>query len=140
MRRESGLNTGLPSAAFPDVRRRGGALPSLGTTHRSLPFCASSYAGSETDMTIQRPSGLTAMAPMRFISQTSSWVIGRQAADSAEAAAKAGGDPSASTRIKVRSCDKRRGTSVIGFTPGVRRAPTGTGYGGSTPRSLPTVL
>ena len=139
MRRESGLNTGLPSAALPDVSRRGGTLPSLGTIHRSLPFCASSYAGSDTAITIQRPSGLTAMAPMRFISQTSSWVIGRPPADWAGAAAKADGDPSATSRNNDRNLEKQRWARTIGFTQDIGRAPTATGRG-RKPRSLPTVL
>ena len=46
----------------------------------------SSYAGSATGTTSQRPSGLTCGAPSRFMSQMSSWVGMRFGADEAKPA------------------------------------------------------
>ena len=50
----------------------GDALPSVGTSQRSLVWSRSSYAGSVTWTAAHLPSGLTTGAPSRFASQTSS--------------------------------------------------------------------
>src|SRR6266508_154895 len=75
MRRLSGLQSTPLSPALVFVRRRGSALPSLGTSQRSLTCSPSVYDGSVTLKTIQRPSGLMAGEPTRFMRKTSSWVI-----------------------------------------------------------------
>src|SRR6266850_915042 len=73
--RLSGLQSTPPSPPLVFVRRRGSALPSLGTSQRSLTCSPSVYDGSVTLKTIQRPSGLIAGELMRFMRKTSSWVI-----------------------------------------------------------------
>src|SRR5882762_8023855 len=75
IRRLSGLQSTPPSPALVFVRRRGSALPSLGTSQRSLTCSPSVYDGSVTLKTIQRPSGLMAGEPTRFMRKTSSWVM-----------------------------------------------------------------
>jgi hypothetical protein len=50
---------------------RGGWLPSDGTIHRSLDLVASSYDGSATLNTIQRPSGLASGPLTRVINHRS---------------------------------------------------------------------
>src|SRR5467141_2384823 len=75
MRRLSGLQSTPLSPPLVVVRRRGSALPSLGTTQRSPTCSPSVYDGSVTLKTIQRPSGLIAGDPTRFIRKTSSCVI-----------------------------------------------------------------
>ena len=69
-------------AGLSAVSLRGGRLPSEGTIHRSLDLASSSYDGSATPNTIHLPSGLTAGALTRVVSQTSSCVIGRGAGGS----------------------------------------------------------
>jgi Glycosyl transferase family 2 len=61
------------------VSLRGGVSPAVGTNQRSVTCAFSSYDGSSTANTAQRPSGLTAGAPTRFINHKSSWVIARAA-------------------------------------------------------------
>src|SRR5258705_10934427 len=75
MRRLSGLQSTPLSPALVFVSRRGSALPSLGTSQRSLTCSPSVYDGSVTLKTIQRPSGLMAGEPTRFMRKTSSWVL-----------------------------------------------------------------
>src|SRR5258705_6175432 len=75
IRRLSGLQSTPPSPALVFVRRRRSALPSLRTSQRSLTCSPSVYDGSVTLKTIQRPSGLIAGEPTRFMRKTSSWVI-----------------------------------------------------------------
>src|SRR5689334_25364254 len=60
IRRLSGLQSMPPSPLFVLVSRRGSALPSLGTSQRSLTWSPSVYDGSVTLNTTQRPSGLIA--------------------------------------------------------------------------------
>src|SRR6266576_1249863 len=75
IRRLSGLQSTPLSPPLVFVRRRGSALPSLGTSQRSLTCSPSVYDGSVTLNTIQRPSGLIAGDPTRFMRKTSSCVI-----------------------------------------------------------------
>ena len=74
MRRLSGLHTTLLSGRRVDVRRRLELRAAVSISHRSLSCALSSYEGSATATTIQRPSGLTCGAPTRFMSQMSSCV------------------------------------------------------------------
>src|SRR5260370_25090130 len=81
----SGAHVTSLSAAFEDVRRRGFALPSDGTSHRSETTSFSSYAGSVTEKTTDLPSGLGSGAPTRFIRKSVSCVIGFVCANAAVA-------------------------------------------------------
>src|SRR6266487_2456176 len=74
-RRLSGLQSTPPSPPFELVSRRGSALPSVGTSQRSLTCSPSVYDGSVTLNTIQRPSGLIAGELTRFMRKTSSCVM-----------------------------------------------------------------
>src|SRR2546425_2646394 len=71
----SALQSTPLSPPFVLVRRRGSALPSLGTSQRSPTCSPSVYDGSVTLNTIQRPSGLIAGELIRFMRKTSSCVI-----------------------------------------------------------------
>src|SRR5690349_14152637 len=77
MRRLSGLQATPLSGRRVEVRRRLRSRAAVSMSHRSLSVALSSYEGSTTEATIQRPSGLTCGALMRFMSQTSSWVGAR---------------------------------------------------------------
>src|SRR5580692_4913517 len=68
------------SGALVLVMRRGGLLPSTGTSHKSLTALSASYEGSNTAYTTHLPSGLTTGAPTRFIIHSASCVIGLVAA------------------------------------------------------------
>ena len=72
MRRLSGLQMTPLSGRRVEVSRRLECRAVVSMSHRSLSCALSSYAGSTTDTTIQRPSGLTWGAPTRFMSQMSS--------------------------------------------------------------------
>src|SRR5262245_48973878 len=76
MRWLSGLHAIPLSLAFVDVRRRGGAPPSDGTSHKSDVCSLSSYAGSMTENTTSFPSGETKGAPTLGISHNASCVTG----------------------------------------------------------------
>jgi hypothetical protein len=76
MRRLSGDHDGSLSPAFNAVILRGAALPSAGTSHRSVDCSFSSYDGSVTEKTTHLPSGLIAGAPTRFINHMVSCVSG----------------------------------------------------------------
>src|SRR5262245_52785907 len=76
MRRLSGLHTTLASAALVDVSLRAAVLPSAGTIQRSERCSFSLYAGSVTEKTTNRPSGLRDGDPTRGISQSASCVTG----------------------------------------------------------------
>ena len=65
MRVLSELQAGPLSDPLLDVRRRGGALPSPGTTHRSVTSFCGSYDGSDTLKTTHLPSGDGTGAPTR---------------------------------------------------------------------------
>jgi hypothetical protein len=86
MRRLSGLQTTPLSVRRVDVRRREEWRAVVSMSHRSLSCALSSYDGSTMETTSQRPSGLTCGAPMRFISQMSSWTGTRFGAASADGA------------------------------------------------------
>jgi len=73
----SGLHVAPASAPRLWVSRRGADDPSVITSHRSLDCSLGSYAGSVTENTTRVPSGLSTGPPTRFISHTSSCVIGR---------------------------------------------------------------
>src|SRR5437773_11165183 len=72
----SALQTTLLSPAFVEGRRRGCALPSEGTIHKSDICSFSSYAGSMTEKTTSLPSGESDGAPTRGINHSASWVTG----------------------------------------------------------------
>src|SRR5262245_29828461 len=76
MRLLSALQATPVSVALVDVRRRGAAAPSAGTSQRSAVWSLSSYAGCVTDTTTHLPSGLGTGAPTRGISQSASCVTG----------------------------------------------------------------
>src|SRR5688500_12168057 len=77
MRCPSGLQVAPLSPARVPVSFRGGWLPSVATSHRSLDCSVSVYEGSVTWTKAHLPSGLSAGAPSRFDNQTSSCVIAR---------------------------------------------------------------
>src|SRR6185369_10938336 len=76
IRRLSALHATPLSPPFVDVSRRGFALPSVGTIHRSDTWSFSSYAGSTRENTTHFPSGLGTGAPTRFIIHIVSCVNG----------------------------------------------------------------
>src|SRR4029077_14720831 len=76
MRLLSALQATPLSVAFVEVRRRGAALPSAGTSQRSAVWSLSSYAGWVTETPTHLPAGLSAGAPTRGISQSASCVTG----------------------------------------------------------------
>src|SRR5688572_15962163 len=77
MRSPSGLQAGPPSAPGFQVRRRGGALPSEGTSQRSLSPLFSSTEKRLIVKTTCLLSGESAGAPARSMAHRSSGVMGR---------------------------------------------------------------
>ena len=77
MRRLSGDHVTSLSADFENVICRGSALPSAGTSQRSLDASFSSYAGLLMLKTTHLPSGLGVGLPTRGISQRVSCVSAR---------------------------------------------------------------
>src|SRR4051812_17707211 len=88
MRRLSGLQTTPVSGRRVEGSRRVELRAVVSLSHRSESWVVSAYEGLMTETTIQRPSGLTRGAPTRFISQMSSCVGGRFAADAWDGAMK----------------------------------------------------
>src|SRR6185369_14502067 len=76
IRRLSGLHATPLSPPLVAVKRRGFALPSLGTIQRSETWSFSSYDGSTNENTTHFPSGLGTGAPTRFIIHIVSCVSG----------------------------------------------------------------
>src|SRR5215813_13178816 len=74
MRRLSALHATSLSVPLVDVSRRGGALPSEGTSQRSDTCSFESYAGSITEKATSRPSGEIDGTPTLGISHNASWV------------------------------------------------------------------
>ncbi len=128
MRLLSGDHDGSLSPAFIAVILRGLALPSEGTTQRSVTASFSLYEGSVTEKTTHLPSGLMEGAPTRFISHSASCVRGCFCANSA--AAKRSVRARANVRFSMRrDCIEPR--ENVGPAHGYQPACSG-GSGGLT--------
>ena len=118
----SGLHAAPDSAPRLCVNRRGGEVPSVAASHRSLACSFGSYAGSVTEKTTRVPSGLSTGAPTRFISHTSSCVMARGAAAGVAGAAANATKP---IRINLTPSNKRFMTRSL-RTPRRSATPVGT--------------